>query len=99
MKSKKRILAVVLAVFILSVLFLSYGYIIENTNHDCTHDEHCPICLQLKSSVQLISTFKFIPALSFFITLLCVLTQLYVKFKPSFCIKNTLITLKVELLN
>lgn len=98
MKGKKRILAVLLIVFILTTLFLSYGYIIENVNHSCTSD-HCPICVQLKSTVQIISIFKFVPVFSFFVTLLCVSTQLYAKHRKSFCVKATLISLKVELLN
>lgn len=98
MKKKTRIMAVVVAVLLLLVILLSYGFIIENAHHNCT-GEDCPVCMQLERAEQTVSGLKLISISSFLMVVICVFTQLCAILFESFCVKNTLISLKVELLD
>ncbi|MGO5051055.1 hypothetical protein ACTQ6A_00850 [Lachnospiraceae bacterium LCP25S3_G4] len=96
---KKKILAVIMSFLILGTLFLSYSFLIENVEHDCAGND-CPICVQMELSVQFLSNFKlvisFVPIL---MALLCVFALIYAVIEIIDRISDTLITLKVELLD
>lgn len=98
MKKRTKIMAVILIVLFLITVCLSYIFIIENAHHNCT-GEDCTICMQLEHAEQFLSGLKFIPVLSFLMMAFCVFTQLCAVFNQSFCVKNTLVLLKVELLD
>lgn len=94
---KKSIVAILLVVSIFLGIFFAYSFIIENAHHDC-NGEDCPICLEIKQAIQFISNVKFVPILSYIMTVLSVFTLIGVFMEKSNCKINTLITLKVELL-
>ncbi|MDD3240793.1 MAG: hypothetical protein PHW47_12090 [Lachnospira sp.] len=96
--NKRRIFATMTAVMLAVVLFFSYAYLLENAHHDCT-GENCPICLEMEAAQQIISGFKVLPVLPLVIAVLCVLSHICRVMKECDLTKNTLITLKVELLN
>ncbi|WP_054740260.1 hypothetical protein [Cellulosilyticum ruminicola] len=95
---KNKVIALILAVVLLAGLLFSTIFIIENFGHKCTgHD--CPICLEINQAAQFISSIKFIPILSVTLTILSVFTLTRAVFKRVYVHKNTLISLKVEMLN
>lgn len=98
MKKTEKVIALILIIAFLSGTLFSEEYIIQNTHHDC-YGEHCQICVLIKEAVQFISGIKIIPLLSFCMAVLCVFTLGAAAMKKHVSIKNTLITLKVELLD
>ncbi|NLL80395.1 MAG: hypothetical protein GX234_11560 [Clostridiales bacterium] len=98
MKPNKKLFAVMLAAILWMTLTLSFIFIIQNAHHHCSGDE-CPICVEIEAAINTISGFKAVPVSALAIAVLCVFTQLCAETGESVCVKNTLITLKVELLN
>ena len=98
MKRSNRISAMILTVLILATILFSYGFLAENIHHDCPGEE-CSICLEIKMAVQTISSYKTLLTLPLIVAVLCVFTQICADAIKSNRTKNTLITLKVELLD
>lgn len=99
MNQKRRMIAIFIIVFLYGSMFFSSAYIFENIDHNCT-GEDCPICIQIVTAVQIISNFKLLlPIISIMMMILCVFTQCCTLYKDSNVTTNTLITLKVELLD
>ena len=94
---RKRFIAWILAVVIVVGIFFCMNFIIENTHHDCT-GEKCPICLELAQAVHFISNIRFIPMLSYFLTVLSVFTLSRVLVEVLILHNRTLISQKVELI-
>lgn len=92
------ITAIILVMVLLSGIFVSYDFIIENAHHDCS-GENCPICIEIDQAVQIISNIRFVPVLPFVMAVLCVFTRKGVFVKTLNDRIDTLITLKVEALN
>lgn len=97
-KIGNRFISMILLIALLVCLFFSYQYMIKNAKHDCS-GEDCPICMQLEAAIQFVSSIKILPVLSFILAVLCVFTQLYTIHDKSFCVRKTLVSLKVELLD
>lgn len=93
-----KILAIFLTVIILVSILHAHNFIIRNAHHTCT-GENCPICLEMEQALQVISNFKFISILSVIMTILFTVMQSWVPQKVNTFYKETLISLKVELLN
>lgn len=98
MKKNARVQALVFTVVLIGTLLFSYEYITEHTYHTCT-GEACHICVQLDAASQIILSYQLLPVLPFHMVLLCVFTRFSARFTNFLAIKDTLITLKVELLN
>ncbi len=96
--NRKKTTAIFLAVLMLFGIFLSYFFIIENAHHKCS-GEGCSICFQVEDAIHFISAIKVVPMLSLLMAVLFVLTKWVAVESDYSCVKNTLITLKVELLN
>ena len=95
---KNRILAIlIMMIFLLGIVF-SYRFIIENAHHDCT-GETCPICMEIEQAVQFVSHINAVHILLPFVSFLGVLALSCVTLKSQCCRNNTLIFLKVEMLN
>ena len=93
-----KILAIVLVIILLSGVFFSFHFIVAHSHHDCT-GKGCPICAEIEQAVLFITNFKFVPILSFLAIILCAFAQ-YHTFEATQCFRNdTLISLKVEMLN
>lgn len=98
MEKRKRVFAGILAVIFICTLLFSFGFLSNNMHHDCT-GEHCEICLEIEMAEQLISGIKTLFTLSFEMAVLCVFAHIFTKTKEEICVKNTLVSLKVELLD
>lgn len=98
MKKVSKLIAVAVLIFLVAGLLFSYDYIIENAHHDCSRED-CPICMEIEAAVQFVSSIRFIPVLSLVMAVLCVFTQVVASVVNHIGVKQTLITLKVELLN
>lgn len=98
MNKNNKLLALFISILLVAMLFLSYSFIIHNAHHDCA-GEDCQICLQLQMVKQFVSGLKILPVLSFIMAILSVFTLVYAMFDKFICVKNTLILLKVELLD
>ncbi len=94
----KKSIAIVLVLLMLASILFSYYFIIENEHHDCI-GESCPICLQIEEAIQFMQSIKYVPILAFIMVVQC----LFIKWIPNKAdqvyLKDTLISLKVELLN
>lgn len=97
-RKHKKTLAVLLVAFMLIGILSSHKFIIDNAHHDCT-GENCPICLQIEAAVSLIRSIKYVPILSFLMAALIVFTKREDRVEKQIYARNTLISLKVELLN
>lgn len=99
MTKKNRVLAILLAVFVLFVMLVSTLCVAEKADHDCTGDVSCPICQEIfvcertlhnlsSAAVVMVSVFA---AVSFAI--------LGVMYCVHAVISATLVSLKVKLSN
>ena len=96
--SKKRIMSWILIVFFVSGVLFSYGYIARNVEHDCTGQE-CPICMHLQQAAQFLSNIKTMSTTPVFLAFLSVFTLgVVLVYTHEYC-TDTLVSLKVELLN
>lgn len=98
MKGANEVIAIMLAMFLVLGVFSSYDYLIEHAHHDCS-GEYCAVCVQIKEAVQFLSGIKFVLVRSFMIAVLCAFILGIASVKNHIVIRNTLVTLKVELLN
>lgn len=94
----KRIITLSMAIILFVAVFCSLGYLAENTHHDCI-GTGCPVCAQLEVAESTITglgmAFVFVVTAIF----LCVSIRICAVSYEAVCVKNTLVTLKVELLN
>lgn len=97
-KIRNRYVSMILLIALFVCLFFSYQYMIKNAKHDCS-GEDCPICVQLEAAIQFVSSIKVLPVLPFILAVLCVFTPIYTIHGKSFCVRKTLVSLKVELLD
>ncbi|MBQ8161517.1 MAG: hypothetical protein IJ083_12345 [Clostridia bacterium] len=51
---KRRLAGAVCAVFVMAMLF-SCVFIVVEKHHDCTRDEHCPVCRTIVESTDFLS--------------------------------------------
>lgn len=98
MEKKRRIFAAATAVLLLAVILFSYPVIAKNAHHDCT-GENCPICMEIQSIMKTVSGFKMMHVKTFLLLVLCVFKHICTVILDLDCTRDTLITLKVELLN
>lgn len=98
MKKGNKLIAVVITLVILSGILFSYEYIAGHTLHDCPGKD-CMICGQLEEAAQFISGIKYNPVLLFLMALFVMSAKICTIIKKHILVKNTLVTLKVELLN
>ena len=95
---KKKNLALAAAVMLLITFLFSYSFLIQNVHHDCIGEE-CSVCIEVAVVAQTLSSLRASPVLSFSVAVLCVFTLSVAVMQEQDCIKDTLITLKVELLD
>lgn len=98
MKGANKVIAIMLIAFLAFGILFSYDYIIENAHHDCSGAD-CSVCTQIREAVQFISGIRFVPVRSFMMAFFYVSALGIASVKNHIGVKNTLITLKVELLN
>ncbi len=98
MKQRKRVTAICFALLLFGFIMLSSFFIVENAHHDCVGEE-CQICMEIEAAVRTISNLKIVPVLAFGLVVLCAFAQICAEILDSGCTKDTLVTLKVELLN
>lgn len=98
MEKKRRMTAILLVVLLFVTILFSYTYMIENAHHDCSGDE-CPICMEMEAAMQTISSLRAVPIVPVIVAILCVFTHICTVIYYSGCMKDTLISLKVELRN
>ncbi|MBR1865352.1 MAG: hypothetical protein IJ801_02475 [Lachnospiraceae bacterium] len=98
MEQKRRILATAMTVLFLIFVVFAYPFVAEKAHHDCT-GENCPVCMELEAVAQAVSGLKLLPVILSVWFLLGVFTPVCTEHMGSVCVKNTLITLKVELLD
>ena len=98
MKTKRGFFAIAIAAVILATVLFSYAFLAENVHHDCT-GETCGICLEMAMAAQTILGHKMISTMPLILAFLCVFTHICAVVTKSDCVRDTLITLKVELLN
>lgn len=96
MKIRNRVLAILFVALLLVSILYSYEYIIEHARHECLGEE-CLICIQVEEAIQFITNLKYVPILSFIMAVFCVSKCFYRMAKKLFVLKQTLISLKVEL--
>lgn len=93
-----KVIAAILATILIVGLLCSTIFIIENAHHTCT-GYACPICEEIAQVEQFLSSIKFMPIVLVAFTMLSVCTLTRAVFKVLYVQKNTLISLKVEMLN
>ena len=95
---KNRIMSWMLIVFFLSGVLFSYGYIARNAEHDCVGQD-CPVCMHLQQAAQFLSNIKTMSNAPVFPVFLSGFTLVAVLVCTHEYYTDTLISLKVELLN
>lgn len=97
-KAKKR--TTIIAIIMLIFMILHFCFIILHLNHDITHNDNCPICILIHKLKNDISGFN--PNLIKIVTALTVVLSSLSFYLSNRIIdkkKNTLVGLKVELIN
>jgi hypothetical protein len=95
---KRKAIAIVLTVLMLIGILFSYHFIIEEAHHKCM-GKQCPICAQIDDSIQFIMSIKFVPILPFIVAVLFMFAKWVAHKAKYICVNDTLISLKVELLD
>ncbi|MCR4955829.1 MAG: hypothetical protein K6A30_04005 [Lachnospiraceae bacterium] len=95
---KSKWLAILVAIIMLAGIIGSLCFIIEYAHHDCC-GEDCAICMEIEQAAQLISSLKIIPVLMVLPVILCAIAQIKKSVEECFISYDTLISLKVELLD
>lgn len=95
---KTRLLSWIMAVIVSVTVLFCYQYMIQNAHHNCS-GEDCPVCMELAMAAHTLSELKIIPILPLSMAVLCVFTLMYTNLNTILCVQQTLITLKVELLD
>ena len=87
-----------IAIILLISMFFHFWFIIAHLNHECTHDDHCPICALMNRLKKDLNGYK--PSITFVIVsvLLFILIVFY-KINNTDKKRYTPIGLKVELIN
>ncbi len=98
MNNRKNILSVFVAFILVCAVLFSSAYILLNQEHDCSGID-CPVCMELGMAEQTISGLEPAPVIEACLIILCVFPQAYMCFFGNNDVSDTLITLKVELLN
>ena len=99
MNMRKRLLVFLLILVVSCVPLLSLLYIDVNINHKCTGTE-CQVCAHIEAAIQNINHFKNLFISSIFILVAVLMTAYLSTVRNVICRSgDTLITLKVELLN
>ncbi|MFT3983592.1 MAG: hypothetical protein QM697_06775 [Lachnospiraceae bacterium] len=98
MKRANKVIAIMLVVFLSAGILFSYDYIVEHTHHNCSGTD-CSVCIQIKEAVQFISGIRFAAVQTYMAAVLCIVVLGTASAKNHIDIKNTLVTLKVEMLN
>lgn len=98
MKINNKVISLIFAISFLASFLFSSEYLIENAHHDCSGAD-CPICMQLEVSEQLISSIRIRSFMPVVLAVFCIFIQICVQEKENPCVENTLVTMKVELLN
>lgn len=99
MVNRKIIIALIMSFLIVSTIIFSYSFFIKRAHHDCT-GEGCPICMEIGIAVQTLADLKLMVSIVPFVTaFLCVFMLYYIVYSIKISTRDTLITLKVELLD
>lgn len=93
-----KVVALLLAAILLFSVLFSYEFIPSHTHHDCCGDE-CPICRVLDVATHTIAGLKAVVVFVAVSLALCTFVQSLEDNSYSFDKTNTLISLKVELLD
>ncbi|SET31196.1 hypothetical protein [[Clostridium] polysaccharolyticum] len=98
MKRNRQFLAGIAAIILLLGILFSFYYISSHAQHHCT-DGDCAVCIGVQQASRLLNNLKIIPILSFVVAVLSVFTLERGSVSHFAKRKETLITLKVELLD
>ncbi len=96
---KNRFLAMLIAILFAASVFGASFFIAEELHHDCAGMGHCPICEQIEQCEALLATTFVAGAIALAVYVPVLRISSVKAFKELFCRKETLITLKAELLN
>ena len=92
----KKIISI-LSIILLVSLIIHFSYILVHINHECSHDDNCPICIIIKG---LFKDIEYNPKIIELIIISIIFVNSYVVTNKFFDNRyNTLIGLKVELNN
>lgn len=95
---KNKIIAIFLSMIILLTIFMSYQLIIYEADHDCTGN-NCPVCQEIEQAINFINEVKVIPLATLAMIVFEICRNLCKLSIDSRNFSNTLVSLKVELLN
>lgn len=99
MTKKNRVLAILLAVFVLFVMLTSTLCMVEKANHDCTGDISCPICQEILVCEKTLHNLSSAAAVIVSVFLAVSFAFLVVRYCADAIINTTLVSLKVKLSN
>lgn len=87
-----------IAIILLISMFFHFWFIIIHLNHECTHDDHCPICALINRFKRDLNGYK--PCITFVIvSVLLFISRAFYKINKIDRKRYTPIGLKVELIN
>ncbi len=98
MNKLKKAIAIVLCLAILVLPILAEIYVVENVEHTCVGEE-CPICMELHMAIQIFNNLALGVVMLCTIALVIGLFIIVLSKMYQVIVKDTLISLKVELLN
>lgn len=96
-RQKKRLISILLAICFSLSLFMSWGYIISQSEHACTH-KNCEVCIKVNNFIEHVNEMGRTLNFGFVTISLCLLCLFLASSnRKSFVTHPTLISLKVRL--
>ncbi len=95
----KKVLSTFVAITFLFAVMFSAIYISDNVHHHCTGQSDCPICLEIHLAEAFLSTIKYTPVIITALFCIKYMAETFTSITPREDMMDTLVTLKVLLLD
>ncbi len=95
----KKFLSILVAIAFLCAVMFSAIYISDNMHHHCTGQEDCPICMEIRIAEAFLATIKYAPVIIAVLFCIRLVAETFTGATHQADIQETLVTLKVLLLD
>jgi len=95
----KKFLSILVAIAFLSAVIFSAIYISDNMHHHCTGQDDCPICMEIRIAETFLATIKYTPVIIAALFCIKLMAEAFAGATHQADMQETLVTLKVLLLD
>ena len=95
---RNRIASIIMSVILVTMIVLSYRFVIDNLHHDC-QGEDCPICCEIEAALHMLSGIRMLPVVPLLVVALILCISICKSHWQIFFATSDLVSLKVEFLD